>query len=79
MQFTKPEVPDVDEEMEKLREAVAAEAPFDFVKMSHHASDNGFSEKLFNQWKNEENDGEKTVRFGISAEVATQRIPTPPC
>jgi hypothetical protein len=73
MQFAKPEIRGLDEAMSKLRKKIAidaARAPFDFVKMAHHASYNGFDESVFKDWKG-------TVRFGISGGSRDAKHPDP--
>ncbi len=40
MQFASPDVPGLEVEMGRLRQAVSAAAPFDLVKLAHHGSHN---------------------------------------
>jgi beta-lactamase superfamily II metal-dependent hydrolase len=51
MQFADPQVgnPDVRAELMKLRDKVRAGAPYDLVKISHHGSDNAFSESVLSE------------------------------
>jgi beta-lactamase superfamily II metal-dependent hydrolase len=73
MQFAKPQIRGLDDYMSELRKQIAddaREAPFDFVKMAHHASYNGFDESVFEDW-------EGTVRFGISGGIRDATHPDP--
>jgi beta-lactamase superfamily II metal-dependent hydrolase len=51
MQFADPQVghPTVKAELETLRDRVRAGAPYDVVKISHHGSDNAFSESVLSE------------------------------
>ena len=51
MQFADPQIgdPEVRAELTKLREKVRADAPYDLVKISHHGSDNAFSESVLSE------------------------------
>jgi hypothetical protein len=60
MQFAKAEIAGLNDEMDRLRRKVAAEASpsaFDFVKLSHHASYNGFNQSVYDELNG-------SVRFG---------------
>ena len=46
MQFAKPEVSGLDDEMEKLRRAVEQAGPYSFVKIAHHGSYNAFDSSV---------------------------------
>ena len=49
MQFAKPEVNNLGPHMDALRDVVAAEAPFDLVKIAHHASYNAFDQSVLDE------------------------------
>ena len=49
MQFAKPEINGLDPFMRALRQKIKQSAPFDFVKLAHHASYNGFDEMVFQE------------------------------
>jgi hypothetical protein len=49
-QFASPEITGLAEHMGKLRAAVRAAGPYQFVKLSHHGSYNGFDESLMAEW-----------------------------
>jgi beta-lactamase superfamily II metal-dependent hydrolase len=51
MQFADPQVgdPEVRAELMKLREKVRTGAPYDLVKISHHGSDNAFSQSVLSE------------------------------
>lgn len=51
MQFEKPQVKNdtIQTSIADMRRAIADAAPYSFVKLSHHGSDNGFSEKIFGE------------------------------
>lgn len=51
MQFAKPGVGDsqIKESVRALRQEIAKDAPYSFVKLSHHGSDNAFDEDMFNE------------------------------
>jgi len=51
MQLEDPQVanPTIAHEIEDLRARIANDAPYSFVKLSHHGSDNAFSESLLNE------------------------------
>lgn len=78
MQFTKAELSGsfvtaaekqtVETEIKKLRAQVRQEAPFDFVKISHHGSFNAFSEDLLQEWGG-------TRLFGICAGESSEKHP----
>ncbi|HJT36538.1 MAG TPA: MBL fold metallo-hydrolase [Pirellulales bacterium] len=73
MQFANAELRGLDAEMNALRKVVADEAKrgaFDFVKISHHASYNGFDESVFR-------DLNGSVRFGISGGLRDAKHPDP--
>ena len=48
MQFAVAEVSGLNQYMEQLREKVVENGPFDFVKLSHHSSYNGFNLSVWN-------------------------------
>jgi beta-lactamase superfamily II metal-dependent hydrolase len=49
MQFADPQVKGLDESVRKLREVVRKGAPYSFVKLSHHGSDNAFDEEILDE------------------------------
>ena len=49
MQFAVAEVSGLDQDMEQLRAKVVQSGPFDFVKLSHHSSYNGFDLSVWNE------------------------------
>jgi hypothetical protein len=59
MQLAKPEITGLDEEMEELLDVIKKEGPYKFVKLPHHASYNGFDEKVLDTLQ-------ETPAFGIS-------------
>ena len=59
MQFAKAEVEGLQEEMDALRDRVAAAGPYCFVKIPHHASYNAFDEDILAAFS-------ETKAFGIS-------------
>jgi beta-lactamase superfamily II metal-dependent hydrolase len=73
MQFAKPQVPGLDALMEALRKDVQDEGPYDFVKLSHHGSDNAFSEDLYQEL----NQNGATRLFGICAGEQSTAHPHP--
>jgi hypothetical protein len=50
MQFAKPEVSGLAASMNQLRATVKAAGPYDFIKLTHHASYNGFDASLLQEW-----------------------------
>src|SRR5262249_27729325 len=50
MQFAKPEVTGLDDEMEALRKTVSDAGPYVFVKTLHHTSYNGQDEDILAEW-----------------------------
>jgi hypothetical protein len=50
MQFAKPEISGLTALMAQLRAAVKASGPFNFIKLTHHASYNGFDNSLLQDW-----------------------------
>jgi beta-lactamase superfamily II metal-dependent hydrolase len=72
MQFEDPEVSNdtVDRELRALRQRVAGLAPFALVKLSHHGSDNAFSEQILSELGG-------TALFGICAGEHSTRHPNP--
>jgi beta-lactamase superfamily II metal-dependent hydrolase len=72
MQLAQPEVSDqsIIEEINKLNDAIASEAPFGLVKLPHHGSYNGFSEQLFEQFKT-------PVVIGMCAGSGSKSHPNP--
>lgn len=50
MQFAAHEVPGLEEEMTALREVVSEQGPYDFIKLSHHTSYNGFNMDVWCEW-----------------------------
>jgi len=51
MQFAKPEVSGISSYMKKLRKAVADAGPYEFIKLAHHGSYNGFDSSLLKEWE----------------------------
>jgi glyoxylase-like metal-dependent hydrolase (beta-lactamase superfamily II) len=72
MQFEDPQVNDdaIIDQVRKLRQAVSASAPFSLVKLSHHGSNNAFSEEILAELGG-------TVLFGICAGEHSTRHPNP--
>ena len=60
MQFASADVTGLDEIMAVLLENVYDAGPYDFIKTSHHTSDNALSREMLNRWISLE----KTVFFG---------------
>jgi hypothetical protein len=50
MQFAKPEVSGLGDLMRRLRETIKSAGPYRFIKLTHHASYNGFDESLLREW-----------------------------
>ncbi|MBC7828746.1 MAG: MBL fold metallo-hydrolase [Chitinophagaceae bacterium] len=50
MQFGKPEVSGLGNEMDRLIKTVNEAAPYSLIKLSHHSSHNGVSEELLDTW-----------------------------
>lgn len=50
MQLAEPEVPGLDDEMARLAEKIAANGPYDFIKLGHHTSYNAVDEDLLLAW-----------------------------
>jgi beta-lactamase superfamily II metal-dependent hydrolase len=50
MQFADAQVRGLERDMSRLREKVAADGPFAFVRASHHGSYNGLDESLLAEW-----------------------------
>lgn len=63
MQFAAPEVPNLGAYMTTLRERIKGFAPFDFVKLAHHASYNGFDDSVLDEM------GGKTENFAMSGGI----------
>lgn len=59
MQLAVPEVPKLDDEMATVLEAIKKNGPYQFVKLPHHASYNGFDEEVLKAF-------EGVQAFGIS-------------
>jgi beta-lactamase superfamily II metal-dependent hydrolase len=72
MQLAKPQVssPIVTREVKALRRAIRQRAPYSLVKLSHHGSDNAFSEELLIELGG-------TVLFGICAGEHSEVHPNP--
>lgn len=72
MQFADPQIGDerLREELRSLRRAIERDAPFDVVKISHHGSDNAFSEETLRELK-------ATPLFGICAGSNSLAHPNP--
>src|SRR5262249_10269834 len=73
MQFVDPQVGNdqtIASELTSLRQRVSNAAPFDLVKLSHHGSNNAFSEELLSELGG-------TVLFGICAGEHSIRHPNP--
>jgi beta-lactamase superfamily II metal-dependent hydrolase len=70
MQFAKPGVSDqkIEKGVGDLKAAISKEAPYDFVKLSHHGSDNAFDEDLLKKLG-------ATKRFGICAGEQSTKHP----
>ncbi|MDB5342381.1 MAG: hypothetical protein JWP89_758 [Schlesneria sp.] len=50
MQFAKPELPGLEDDMTALRANVLDNGPYDFIKLTHHSSYNGFDIDVWNEW-----------------------------
>jgi beta-lactamase superfamily II metal-dependent hydrolase len=50
MQFAVPEVSQLAEHMADLRQVVKANGPYRFIKLTHHASYNGFNAEMLKEW-----------------------------
>jgi beta-lactamase superfamily II metal-dependent hydrolase len=50
MQFAKEEVPDLNEAMTALRQAVIDAGPYDFIKLTHHTSYNAVNFSVLDEW-----------------------------
>jgi hypothetical protein len=59
MQLAAPEITGLDSEMDALLDTIAEAGPYKFVKLPHHASYNGFDQKVLDAFKD-------TSAFGIS-------------
>ncbi len=57
--------------IEKILNAIAANAPYDFVKLGHHGSHNAFGDNIL------ECVGDDTVNFGICAGASSKKHPSP--
>lgn len=55
MQFAKPEVKDLTAHMKTLRDKISNEGPYDFVKLTHHASYNGLDKSVLAEFKDTKN------------------------
>lgn len=62
MQFADPQVSNdlIKTKVQELRDKIKQEAPYDFVKLSHHGSDNAFNQDVFDELG-------QTPLFGICA------------
>ena len=72
MQFTAPGVSDarIAKSMRALRDGIASSAPYAFVKLSHHGSNNGFDEDFLGELGS-------TKYFGICAGSGSTAHPNP--
>lgn len=70
MQFAEPQMKALEEEVLELRRKVKADAPYSFVKLSHHGSDNAFDEEILGELKG-------TELFGICAGAKSTAHPHP--
>ena len=50
MQFAKPEISGLTSEMKTLRQVVKDAGTYKFIKLTHHASYNGFDDSLLREW-----------------------------
>lgn len=50
MQFAKPEVTGLKNEMKALREYIAGQGPYDFIKLAHHSSYNAVDDSCLDEW-----------------------------
>jgi beta-lactamase superfamily II metal-dependent hydrolase len=50
MQFVKPETSNLSTLMKQLRQTVKSAGPYQFIKLTHHASYNGFDASLLQEW-----------------------------
>jgi len=55
MQFAKPEISGLSPYILSLRKAVADFGPYEFIKLPHHASYNGFDSSVLKEWQNTKN------------------------
>lgn len=71
-QLEKPGVRDdtITSGIEKILNAIAANAPYDFVKLGHHGSHNAFGDTIL------ERVGDDTVNFGICAGASSKKHPS---
>ncbi len=72
MQFEKPQVKNTATQasLADMRRAIADAAPYSFVKLSHHGSDNAFSEQILSELG-------ATALFGICAGEHSAKHPNP--
>ena len=72
MQFEDPQVSNqtIIDEVQALRQRVSASAPYSLVKLSHHGSNNAFSEEILTELNG-------TAVFGICAGEHSSRHPNP--
>ena len=70
MQFAVAEVSGTDAMMRSLRQAVCDAGPYEFIKLSHHASYNGFDESLLEEWS-------PTVVYATSGGINDPTHPDP--
>jgi len=70
MQFASPEVSGIASMMRTLRKGVRDSGPYSFIKLSHHASYNGFNDSVMKEWKN-------TEAYGISGGQNDTEHPDP--
>lgn len=70
MQFAKPEISDLAPAMKALRKTVRQAGPYQFVKLSHHASYNGFDESLRQEWSG-------THAYAVSGGIQDPSHPDP--
>jgi beta-lactamase superfamily II metal-dependent hydrolase len=51
MQFADPGIREIEDSVQQLRRDIAADAPYAFVKLPHHSSDNGTDDHLLEEWQ----------------------------
>jgi beta-lactamase superfamily II metal-dependent hydrolase len=71
MQFAKPEIDGLDEEVKKLKDAVAEDVPFEFVKIAHHGSYNAIDATVLGMFSKD------TEEFAISGGIDDPGHPDP--
>ncbi|MBZ5728028.1 MAG: MBL fold metallo-hydrolase [Acidobacteriia bacterium] len=70
MQFAKPEISGLAPAMKALRKTVRQAGPYQFVKLSHHASYNGFDDSLRQEWPD-------THAYAVSGGIQDASHPDP--